>query len=168
MNVYALEYRQDDPTKCTARKMVQMDLAIAVNRKYHAADSTLVLNPYASRTVSSSDKDAKGILDVDCSWNQAKEVFFKRLGGKHRRLPLLLAANPTNYAKVGMLSSVEAVAATLWLLDYVDDARRYLSIYKWGSTFESLNHEPLEEYQKARSEPGVLELEREFFPQLFE
>ena len=168
LNIYALEYGQDDPIKCTARKMIQMDLARGVNRKYHAADSTIVLNPYAHRAISPTDGDAKGLLVVDCSWNQAKEVFFKRLGGKHRRLPLLLAANPTNYAIVGRLSSLEALAASMYIIGYADDAKRYLSIYKWGPTFETPNHDPLEEYRKARSEDAILELEREFFPQFFE
>ncbi len=168
MNVFALEMGQDDPTKCTARKMIHMELARGVSRKYHASDSTIVLNPYARRVVSRNDDDAKGLLVVDCSWNQAKEVFFRRLGGKHRRLPLLLAANPTNYAMVGRLSSLEALAASMYILGHVDDANRYLSIYKWGPTFETLNHDPLEEYGKARSEDAIKELEREFFPQLFE
>lgn len=167
MNIYALEMGQDDPQKCTARKMVQMDLAKSVGRKFHASDSVIVLNPYAHRVLSPPDRGAKGILVVDCSWNQAQEVFFRRLGGKHRRLPILLAGNPTNYAKPGMLSSVEALAATLYILGEVEEAKRYLGIYKWGPTFETLNQEPLEAYRKARTEGKVLQQEREYFPQLF-
>ena len=159
---------QDDPAKCTARKMIQMDLAKGVGRKFHASDSILVLNPYAHRTVSPLDRDAKGILVVDCSWNLAQEFFFKRLGGKHRRLPVLLAANPTNYARPSMLSSVEALAAAIYILGDADEAGRYLGIYKWGPTFLTLNAEPLEAYAKARSEDRVLRAEREYFPRLFE
>ncbi len=167
MNIYALEMGQDDPAKCTARKMIHMDLARGVSRKFHAADSVIVLNPYAHRVLSPPDRGAKGILVVDCSWNLAQEVFFKRLGGKHRMLPVLLAGNPTNYAKPGMLSSVEALAAALYILGEVEEARRYLAIYKWGPTFETLNREPLEAYRKARTEGKVLQREREYFPQLF-
>jgi pre-rRNA-processing protein TSR3 len=168
LNIFALEHNQDDPAKCTARKMIRMDMAKGVSRKFHASDSTIVLNPYARRIMSPTDRDAKGLLVVDCSWNQAKEVFFKRIGGKHRRLPILLAANPTNYAIAGRLSSVEALAASMFIIGYADDAKRYLSIYKWGPTFETLNHDPLEEYSKARNEDAILKLEREFFPNLFE
>jgi len=168
MDLYALEYGQDDPTKCTAKKMVRMEMAKGVNRKFHASDSTIVLNPYAHRVLSRTDRGAKGLLVVDCSWNQAKEVFFRRLGGKHRRLPLLLAGNPTNYSKVGVLSSVEAVAAAMYILGEVEEAERFLALYKWGPTFGTLNHDPLEEYRRARSEDAVLKLEREFFPQFFE
>ncbi|MBI3840355.1 MAG: DUF367 family protein [Thaumarchaeota archaeon] len=166
--VFALEMGQDDPTKCTARKMIQNDLAKGVGKKFHASDKTIVLNPFAHRVLSPPDKVAKGILVNDCSWNQAQEVFFRRLGGKHRRLPILLAANPTNYAVPGMLSSVEAVSATMYVLGEVEDAQVYLALYKWGPNFEALNKEPLEAYRKARSEGRVLQAEREYFPQLFE
>jgi pre-rRNA-processing protein TSR3 len=159
---------QDDPTKCTARKMVNMDLAKGVSRKFHASDSTIVLNPYANRVLSPPDRGARAVLVVDCSWNQAQEVFFRKLGGKHRRLPILLAANPTNYSRAGVLSSLEAVAATMYILDEVEEAEEYLSLYKWGPTFETLNKEPLEEYRNAKTEGGVLRAEREFFPHLFE
>lgn len=159
---------QDDPAKCTARKMIHMELAKGVGRKFHASDSTLVLNPFAHRVLSPPDRVAKGILVVDCSWKQAQEVFFKRIGGKHRRLPMLLAANPTNYARPGMLSSLEAVAAALYVLGEVDRADELLNIYKWGQTFKTLNKEPLEDYRKAKTEGKVIQREREYFPHLFE
>ena len=168
LGVFALEMGQDDPTKCTARKMVNMDLAKGVGRKFHASDKVVVLNPYAHRMLSPPDRGAKAVLVVDCSWNQAQEVFFRRLGGKHRRLPVLLAANPTNYSRAGVLSSVEAVAATMYILGEVEEAARYLSIYKWGPNFITLNHEPLEAYRRSRTEGKVLKAERDYFPQLFE
>ncbi len=167
MGVFALEMGQDDPTKCTARKMIHMDMAKGVGRKFHASDSTIVLNPYAHRVLSAPDREAKAVLTVDCSWNQAQEVFFRRLGGKHRRLPTLLAANPTNYAKPGMLSSVEAVAATMYILGEVEEAESYLAIYKWGPTFETLNKDPLESYRQCKTEGKVIQEEREYFPALF-
>ena len=168
LGVFALEMGQDDPTKCTARKMVNMDLARAVSRKFHASDKVIVLNPWAHRTLSPPDKVAKSVLVVDASWNQAQEVFFRKLGGKHRRLPILLAGNPTNYARAGTLSSLEAVAATMYILGEVEEAKSYMNIYKWGPTFLTLNQEPLEAYRKARTEGKVLQAEREYFPQFFE
>ena len=81
LNIYALEMDQDDPIKCTARKMIHMELAKGVGRKFHASDTTIVLNPFARRMLSPPDRSAKGILVVDCSWNQAQEVFFRKLGG---------------------------------------------------------------------------------------
>ncbi|HYC12333.1 MAG TPA: DUF367 family protein [Nitrososphaerales archaeon] len=167
LSVYAIELCQDDPAKCTARKMIRMDLAKGVGRKFHASDSMIVLNPYGHRVVSPDDGGAKGVVVVDASWNQAQEIFFKKLGGKHRRLPLLLAGNPINYAKPGVLSSLEAVGATMYILDEVEEAKRYLSIFKWGPTFLSLNAEPLEAYRTARDESKVLTRERQYFPHLF-
>jgi pre-rRNA-processing protein TSR3 len=168
IGVFALEMGQDDPTKCTARKMVRMELARGVSRKFHASDSTIVLNPYGHRVLSPPDAGAKGILVVDCSWNLAQETFFRRLGGKHRRLPVLLAGNPTNYSKPGMLSSLEALAAALYILGELGRADELLALYKWGPTFKTLNAEPLEAYREARTEGRVLQEEREFFPHLFE
>jgi pre-rRNA-processing protein TSR3 len=168
LGVFALEMDQDDPTKCTARKMINMELAKGVSRKFHASDSVIVLNPFAHRVLSPPDRGAKSVLVIDCSWNQAQEVFFRKLGGKHRRLPVLLAGNPTNYSRAGVLSSVEAVAATMYILGEVEEAERYLSIYKWGPTFETLNKEPLEAYRKARTEGRVIQAQKEYFPHLFE
>lgn len=166
MNVFVIDYGQDDPAKCTAKKMAHMGLATEVTRKFHASNTTVVLNPFAGTLLTPLDAGSKSILAIDCSWNQAQEVFFRKIGGKHRRLPALLAANPTNYSRLGILSSVEAVAASLFILGEPEEATRFLSIYKWGPTFETLNHDPLEDYARAGSESEVEEAELSFFPQL--
>ena len=166
MNVFVIDYSQDDPAKCTSKKMVHMGLATEVTRKFHASNTTIVLNPFAGTVLSPLDVSCKSILAIDCSWNLAQEVFFRKIGGKHRRLPALLAANPTNYSRLGILSSVEAVAATLFILGEEETAMEFLNIYKWGPTFETLNHDPLQEYSKASSEMEIGEIERSFFPQL--
>ena len=166
MNVFVIDYGQDDPAKCTAKKMAHMGLATEVTRKFHASNTTIVLNPFAGTLLTPLDRGCKSVLAVDCSWNQAQEVFFRKMGGKHRTLPALLAANPTNYSRLGILSSVEAVAATLFILGEEEDADRFLSLYKWGPTFKTLNHDPLMEYSKASSETEVEDIERSFFPQL--
>ena len=166
MNVFVIDFGQDAPEKCTAKKMVHMGLATEVTRKFHAPNTTVVLNPYSGQILTPIDKMCKSILAIDCSWNLAQEVFFRKIGGKHRRLPGLLAANPTNYSRLGILSSVEAVAATLFILGEEEEAMRFLNIYKWGPTFMTLNHDPLVEYAKASSEEEAVEIERSFFPQL--
>jgi pre-rRNA-processing protein TSR3 len=168
LNVFVIDYGQDDPAKCTAKKMAHMGLATEVTRKFHASNTTIVLNPFAGTLLTPLDSECKSVLAIDCSWNQAQEVFFRKMGGKHRRLPALLAANPTNYSRLGILSSVEAVAASLFILGEAEGATRFLSIYKWGPTFQTLNHDPLEEYAKARSEEEVEAAELSFFPQLRE
>jgi pre-rRNA-processing protein TSR3 len=166
LNVFVIDYGQDDPVKCTAKKMARMGLATEVTRKFHASNTTIVLNPFAGTLLTPLDSDSKSLLAIDCSWNQAQEVFFRKIGGKHRRLPALLAANPTNYSRLGILSSIEAVAASLFIVGEKEEAHRFLALYKWGPTFETLNHDPLEEYAKASSETETAEIERSFFPQL--
>lgn len=161
-----LDYNQDDPAKCTAKKMVRMGLARSVPMKFHASNDVVVLNPFAEIAVSAEDADSKAILVIDCSWNSAREVFFRKVGGKHRRLPALLAANPTNYSKLGRLSSLEAVAAALYVLGDKSEAERYLSIFKWGETFLTLNRDPLEEYSKSKDALEVERAEKEFFPRV--
>jgi len=167
MNVFVIDYGQDDPAKCTAKKMVRMGLATEVTRKFHASNTTIVLNPFAGTVLSPLDLGCKSILAIDCSWNLAQEVFFRKMGGKHRRLPALLAANPTNYSRLGILSSVEAVAATLFILGEEEKAGEFLNIYKWGATFLTLDAELLSAYKSAKSEIEVHEIEKSYFPTLY-
>jgi pre-rRNA-processing protein TSR3 len=58
---------------------------------------------------------------------------------------------------------VEAVAASLYIVGEKARAEECLSIFKWGATFISLNHDPLEEYSRAQSEDEVRKLESEYF-----
>jgi len=60
MNIYVLDYGQDDPIKCTAKKMVRMGLAANVPRKFHASSATLVLNPFAEIVMSPRTPRARG------------------------------------------------------------------------------------------------------------
>jgi pre-rRNA-processing protein TSR3 len=74
-----------------------------------------------------------------------------------------LAGNPTNYAKPGRLSSVEAIAAALYITGFRNLAQRILREFSWGETFLTLNHDPLEDYSRRRTETGIMRSEREYF-----
>jgi pre-rRNA-processing protein TSR3 len=74
----------------------------------------------------------------------------------------MLAANPTNYAKIGRLSSVEALAGALFVLGHQDKASELLNKFKWGPTFLKLNNDLLNDYLKADSLQSILETEREY------
>jgi pre-rRNA-processing protein TSR3 len=104
-----------------------------------------------------------GLVAVDCSWEKADAAFPVRLPGLDRRLPTLLASNPVNYAKPHKLSSVEALAATLYLTGFVNHAKRLLSLFKWGDTFFTLNQQPLEAYSFAKNSDELSNAEIEFF-----
>jgi pre-rRNA-processing protein TSR3 len=79
------------------------------------------------------------------------------------RLPTLLASNPVNYAKPHKLSSIEALAAGLYIMGFSERASQLLSLFKWGPTFLTLNHEPLEAYSMASSDEEMIKAEAEFF-----
>ena len=165
IRVFALEMGQDDPKKCSSAKLCRFGLAIPIHQFQRIPRSAVVLNPTVSEVFSPKDKDALkvGLVAIDCSWKRAEEVFKHRFRGVNRRLPLLLASNPINYGKLGMLSSVEAVSATLYIAGYIEHAQRVLSIFKWGGTFLTLNHDPLEDYRAAETPEDVLKTEQEYF-----
>jgi len=79
----------------------------------------------------------------------------------------MLAANPTNYAKIGRLSSVEALAGSLFVLGHQDKASELLNKFKWGPTFLKLNNDLLNDYLNADSLQSILETEQEYFGHLY-
>lgn len=164
MKVCVYMFGQDDPNKCTAAKLVRFGLAEQVR---HIGHRTVLLNPLASETLSRQTcTTCDSICAVDCSWERATYVLTKHRGlrqGMHKRLPAMLAANPTNYAKVGRLSSVEALAGSLFVLGYTDKATELLNKFKWGPTFLKLNYDLLNDYLNADSLESIVETEREYF-----
>jgi pre-rRNA-processing protein TSR3 len=102
-------------------------------------------------------------VGLDCSWNLSEEILQSNIRGENRRLPILLAGNPTNYSIRGRLSTAEALAAALIITGFEREAERLLALFNWGNTFLSLNKEPLESY--SHSLPGEMDKqEREYFP----
>jgi len=104
-----------------------------------------------------------GLVAIDCSWEKVDGVFTRGFPGLHRRLPLVLAANPTSYAQISKLSSLEALAASLFILGFRKRAEQALSLFKWGPTFYTLNKDPLGDYQKATSSEDINRIEHEYF-----
>jgi pre-rRNA-processing protein TSR3 len=158
---------QDDPFKCTAAKLVRFRLASPVK---FISRTTIVLNPFSEAPILKYDQTvADSVCAIDCSWERADEVLkHQRLAaqGIARRLPAMLAANPTNYAKLGKLSSVEALAGALYILNEKELAAKMMDKFKWGHTFLELNADLLDDYADAETEEQVAELEKEYFPQV--
>jgi pre-rRNA-processing protein TSR3 len=158
---------QDDPFKCTAAKLVKFRLAMPVK---FISRTTIVLDPFSEHTVLRRDQTvADSVCAIDCSWERADEVLKHRrltARGIARRLPSMLAANPTNYAKLGKLSSVEALAGALYILNEKELAAKMMDKFKWGHTFLQLNANLLEDYAAAETEEQVIELEEEYFPHM--
>lgn len=160
MNIRVLMFRQDDPKKCTAAKLVKFGLAKPVMR---TQSNTLVLDPFAKTTLLRKDaKIASSVTAIDCSWNLADRAFAKRFAGIPRKLPPLLAGNPVNYAKLGKLTTVEAIAGAVFILGYADIAADLMSKFNWGHTFLELNENLLNDYSLLESEDEIATLLKEY------
>lgn len=151
---------QDDPKKCSARKMARMGFATMYTDPSRVGYGIL-LDPFASVAVSVEDRtvaERSGIIGLDCSWKHAEEVFpSMRPRTTPRALPFLLAANPSKYGKPFELSTLEAFAATLYILGKKEKASELMGIYTWGSQFITLNKEPLDEYAASKTSAEVVE-----------
>lgn len=157
---------QDDPKRCTARKMQRFGFAEVVENPRGLPRDAILLDPEAGHAVSRQDLPLArrhGIAAVDCTWKKAEVQFPEVPGAFHRRaLPYLLAANPTAFGKPFKLSTVEAFAATLVILGEREHAERVLAKFGWGVHFLEVNAEPLAEYAKARDSHEVVEAQKLF------
>jgi len=147
-----LVYRlgEDDPRKCTSNVLRRHGLARVFRHQSSIPRNAIVLNPEAIRTLTSDDRGQalqNGLVVIDSSWNKSDNIFHFVKRGDHRKLPPLLAANPTNYAVPEKLSSVEAFASALILMGFDELADLLLSKFNWGHTFLSLNDERLRHYR---------------------
>jgi pre-rRNA-processing protein TSR3 len=163
--IYAYIAGEDDPKKCTARKMARFKLAAAVRRISALPFESVVLDPGSPKAVSAEDRkrmETSGIAVLDFSWRKIEEEMpFLRF--PHRRaLPYLVAANPVMYGRPCQLSSVEAVAAALFIAGFRDQAAEVLSKFSWGLNFIELNREPLERYASARTSAEVVSIQWEY------
>ena len=160
------DYHQDDPRKCTSAKLQRFHFAKSIHTLKQIPSKAIVLNPKSSKTLSPEDRSLiqqHGLVGIDCSWNLSENILHENIKGENRRLPNLLAGNPTNYATRGKLSTAEALAAALIITGFSEDAGKLLGIFSWGKTFLSLNEEPLREYANALPSQ-IVEREREYFP----
>lgn len=104
-----------------------------------------------------------GCAVVDCSWNRLEDTPFDRMRSPNPRLlPFLVAANPTNYGKPCQLSCVEAIAATLIITGYQEEANFYLGKFTWGHSFLELNKELLENYAKCVNSEEIIAVQEKF------
>lgn len=151
---------QDDPRKNTALRMQKHGKARVVDKLERTPRHAVLLNPFAKKALSREDlQDMRkhGLLALDCSWRQAEEAFPVLLGQtRSRALPFLVAANPVNYGKPFVLSTVEAIGAALWIVGEARKARDVLSCVPFGERFLELNRNPLDDYAKCETSAEVV------------
>jgi len=155
----------DDPEKCTARRLSQFDHA-TLHRSTREVPPGIVLNPFAERALSPADRHERGavgerLVALDCSWETAEREAFD-LDGVHRSLPFLVAANPINYGTAFQLNTVEAFAGALVILGEREQAETILEPFSWGHTFLELNEEPLRRYAECADSAEVVAVQEEY------
>ena len=160
MQVQVLMFKQDDPKKCTAAKIVKFGLARNIKK---TTSKTLILDPFAKKTILPEDKKlVNSVTGIDCSWTLAGKTFSSKFSGIARKLPPLFAGNPVNYSKINKLTTVEAISAALFILGFDNDAKQLLGKFKWGHTFYDLNKNLLDDYSKLQNEQEIPSLLKEY------
>ncbi|BEP18155.1 DUF367 family protein [Pyrofollis japonicus] len=158
VRLYAIYYRHDNPHYNTVVKLAKTGIVSLVRKPL---PGTLLLDPLSPIPVSRMDKgiiEQRGITVIDTSWRKFTNIL-KRFRGVRRRLPLLLAANPVNYGKPYLLSSAEALAASLIIAGFEKEADNLLSRFKWGEEFMKINKRYLERYVAATTSAQVIQEE---------
>ena len=153
----------DDPQKCTARKLAKFDRA-ALHRSHRATPYGVVLNPHAEQALSPADRSVAedgALVALDCSWESAGEARFS-MAGEHRALPYLVAANPVNFGRPLELTTVEALVAALCIFGEREQAADILSKFTWGETFLELNDEPLRRYADCADSSEIVDIQQEY------
>ena len=162
-HLYVYHTNDDDPKKCTAKKLAKFGLVKIVGKIGEIPRNSILLNPFSEKALSPEDKKFRSIAAIDCSWKNADSIFEKATKRmRSRALPYLVAANPVNYGRPFKLSTAEAMASALYILGEEEQARDLLNKFKWGSHFLKLNKMPLEDYRNARNSMEVIEAMKEY------
>lgn len=171
IRLFLLLANEDHPKACTGRKLLARGLASRANGRRPGGGFPIVLDPFSPTPLSGGDRaraEREGVLAVDCSWNRLAQRggFPEQLAGvghqpHRRRLPVLVAANPQHFGRVGQLNTAEALAAALYLLGRPGSADRLLSGFTGGTEFLRMNQTALDRYGQCPTPEAVLRSERE-------
>lgn len=158
----------DDAKKNTALKLERKGLAELVRRVEEIPPHSILLDPFAEKALSPEDIPhvvTSSIAAFDCSWETAEAMLPRaRRRLEPRALPYLVAANPVNFGKPTKLSTVEAVAAALYIYGRPEQAAQCLGVVTWGPRFLEVNRVPLEAYARCATSGEVVKEMRDFIP----
>ncbi|MFZ0005006.1 MAG: DUF367 family protein [Methanoregula sp.] len=150
-----------DPRKCTVKKLERAGHLRIVKKISQIPRNTLLLDPTAEQALSPADKSVKSITALDCSW-EVLDTGLVKSWRIRRALPFLMAANPVNFGRPCKLTSVEALAASLYILGESDRAAEILRCVSWGNRFLEVNKEPLELYVTAKDSTEIVKFQALF------
>jgi pre-rRNA-processing protein TSR3 len=68
-----------------------------------------------------------------------------------------------NYGKPTKLTTAEALAAALYILNHQAQAKDVLDKFKWGRQFIALNENLLNDYANCQSPDEILKVQDEYF-----
>jgi pre-rRNA-processing protein TSR3 len=159
--LYAFRDNTCDPRKCTVKKLEKSGYLKIFTKISQIRRNTLLLDPTAEQALSPADSYVKSITVLDCSW-VVLDTGKVRSWRIRRALPFLIAANPVNFGKPCVLSSIEALAGAIYILGEKDKAAELLSKVSWGIRFLEVNKEPLELYSNARDSTEVVKIQALF------
>jgi pre-rRNA-processing protein TSR3 len=164
VNLFVYHAKHCNPKRCTALKLARFNLVVLLYSVRDIPKTSLVLNPFSEKALSPEDTSYTSITALDYSWE--KQNRFKRSFKTGRCLPYLIAANPVNYGIPTKLTTAEALAAALYILGEKSKALNILSKFKWGTTFVTLNAEPLDAYSKAESSSEIIKIQESFMSEV--
>ena len=165
VRLYIYDEKQCDPKKCTGRKLVRFKQAQEISSLNRIPHGAIVLTPWAEKAVSREDAKralARGIVALDLSWKNIDTVPRKMKGVAERSLPFLVAANPVNWGRPCKLTCAEALACTLYIMGFKEQAHETMSKFSWGEELFRVNREPLELYSGVETSAEVVAIQSEF------
>ncbi|MCL5799874.1 MAG: DUF367 family protein [Candidatus Thermoplasmatota archaeon] len=158
-----VDERMDDPRKSTMRKLSRFGMAYRIDARM--IRGKVLLWPFADKYLTARDKtiaEKYGLCVIETSWKRIEDRYSQK-SGNQRKLPLILPVNPVNFGKPGMLSSVEAIASSLYIMGENSLADSLLSKFPWAHTFHETNMELLNAYSSCGSNEEVISVQAEFF-----
>lgn len=163
--IVLFEYKQNDPKRDTGMKLARQGLV----RSLRPGDpfKGIVLSAQGRCVLSAADFpiiSSAGLGAVNCSWNRLDEITNVPGGNiaRHRKLPFLIAANPTNYGKAYKLSSAEALAAALAIAGLEKEGKNLASKFAWSEEFWKLNDGFIQVYRECANSAEIIQAQNRF------
>lgn len=164
---------EDNPRVCTGRRALRFGLATEVTGTHRPDRGALLLDPHSPTPLTRADARrvlGKGVVVVDCSWNKlgarggypTTDRWLQTMRVR-RRLPLVLAANPQHFGRLGELNTAEALGCAIYMISGEPVARKFLERFSFGPSFLELNGVWLEAYRAAENPAKVTEMETRHF-----